>query len=78
MLRVQAMAALGQERAFLADTTQKLDTSLVERERLLAEVSEAKEKVCIYRISAEHCWNQLEQLFIPRLLLEVLALPSSV
>lgn len=39
------MAALGEERAFLADTTQKLDTSLEERGRLLAEVAEAKEKV---------------------------------
>lgn len=41
------MAALGQERAFLADTTQKLDATLEERERLLAEVAEAKEKVCM-------------------------------
>lgn len=41
----QAMAALGEERAFLVDTTQRLDTSLEERERLLAEVAEAKVKV---------------------------------
>lgn len=47
----QAMAALGEERAFLADTTQKLDTSLEERKRLLAEVAEAKEKVLKY------CWR---------------------
>lgn len=40
------MVALGEERAFLADTTLKLDTSLEERERLLVEVAEAKEKVC--------------------------------
>lgn len=39
------MAALGEERAFLVDTTQRLDTSLEERERLLAEVAEAKVKV---------------------------------
>ena len=44
-INMQAMAALGEERAFLADTTQKLDTSLEERERLLAEVADAKEKV---------------------------------
>ncbi|CAN0445203.1 unnamed protein product, partial [Ectocarpus sp. 12 AP-2014] len=40
----KAMVALGEERAFLADTTQKLDTSLEERDRLLDEVAEAKEK----------------------------------
>lgn len=39
------MVALGEERAFLADTTQKLDTSLEERDRLLDEVAEAKMKV---------------------------------
>lgn len=43
----QAMVALGEERAFLADTTQKLDTSLEERDRLLDEVAEAKIKVKI-------------------------------
>lgn len=41
----QAMSALGDERAFLAATAQKLDTSLEERERLLVEVAEAKAKV---------------------------------
>ncbi|CAM9851016.1 unnamed protein product [Scytosiphon promiscuus] len=40
----QAMSALGDERAFLADTTQKLDTSLQERERLLEDVAESKVK----------------------------------
>lgn len=39
------MAALDEEKAFLADTTQKLDISLEERERLAAEVAEAKAKV---------------------------------
>lgn len=39
------MSALGDERAFLADTAQKLDTSLEERERLLGEVAESKVKV---------------------------------
>ncbi|CAM9121890.1 unnamed protein product, partial [Ectocarpus sp. 4 AP-2014] len=40
----KAMVALDEERAFLADTTQKLDTSLEERDRLLDEVAEAKSK----------------------------------
>lgn len=52
----QAMAALGEERAFLTDTTQKLDTSLEERERLLAEVAEAKEKVRA-RVSARSTFH---------------------
>lgn len=39
------MVALGEERAFLVDTTQKLDKSLEEREHLLAKVAEAKLKV---------------------------------
>ncbi len=41
------MASLDEERAFLADTTNKLDTSLEERERLAAEVAEAKAKVVV-------------------------------
>lgn len=42
------MQALGEERECVVETTQKLDTSLKEREQLLVEVAEAKAKVQQY------------------------------
>ena len=39
------MQVLGEEREFLAATTQNLNTSMEEREKLLLEVAEGKAKV---------------------------------
>lgn len=41
----QAMLALGEERSALSQTTQKLDTSLREKEVLLIQIEEAKTNV---------------------------------